>query len=340
MENSNKISKIKQCPLISVVVPVYNIEEYLTKCLDSILNQTYENIEIVLVNDGSTDSTGQIADNYQGKYPNRIKCLHLENGGVLRARLKGIAVATGEWIGFVDGDDEIEADMYERLINNAHLYGADISHCGYQTIVNNGERIHYFRNTGRIVEQDKIKGVSDLIEGVFVEPGLWNKIFKKSLFLSFKEEQLLQEKIKINEDLLMNYLLFKQAEKSVYEDFCPYHYMVRSTSATRSEFKAYKVLDPIRVRKFIFEDVRAENKGAACQKYLLSCMGAYAALHGVNEYKERCTDLKSELLRYRDKWNGLRKADFLKLKLLLLSPKIYKVVYGFYEKHFQKKVYE
>lgn len=340
MEISNKISKIEQTPLISVIVPAYNIEEYLPKCLESILNQSYKNIEIVLVDDGSTDGTGKIADCYQLEYPNKIVCLHLKNGGVLKARLEGIAIASGEWIGFVDGDDVIESDMYERLINNAHNYEADISHCGYQTIVNDGERIHYFYNTGRIVEQDRVTGVGDLLSGSFIEPGLWNKIFKKSLFYSLLEENILKDQVRINEDLLMNYLLFKQAEKSVYEDFCPYHYMSRSTSATRSQFKVHKVLDPIKVSRFIFDDVKKENKDVACQKYLVCCMHAYVALHGNAEYKEKYLELKKELLRYRDKWNLLKKTDWIKLKLILLSPTIYKVIYYFYEKYFQKKVYE
>lgn len=340
MEISNKISKIEQNSLISVIVPAYNIEEYLPKCLDSILEQSYKNIEIVLVDDGSTDGTGGIADYYQMKYPDKIVCLHLKNGGALKARLEGIAAASGEWIGFVDGDDEIESDMYERLMNNARNYGADISHCGYQTIVNDGERIHYFYNTGRIIEQDKGTGIGDLMSGAFIEPGLWNKLFKKSLFDSLWEEDILKEQIRINEDLLVNYLLFKQAEKSVYEDFCPYHYMSRSTSATRSQFKVHKVLDPVKVRKFILDDIEILNKDIACQKYLICCMHAYVALRGNAEYKKQCLELKRELLTYRDKWNLLRKADWVKLRLILFSPMVYKSSYCFYEKYFQKKVYE
>ena len=135
MEISNKISKIEQHELISVIVPAYNIEDYLQKCLESILAQSYKNIEIIIVDDGSADKTGEIVDQYTTQYPNKIKSLHLQNGGVLNARLKGIEIASGEWIGFVDGDDEIESDMYERLIKNAYVYGADISHCGYHLAI-------------------------------------------------------------------------------------------------------------------------------------------------------------------------------------------------------------
>ena len=336
MEISNKISKIEQSPLISVIVPAYNIEEYLPRCLESILNQSYKNIEIVLVDDGSTDHTAEIADRYQMQYPQKIVCLHMKNGGVLKARLEGIAVASGDWIGFVDGDDEIEENMYERLITNAYRYEADISHCGYQTIVNGGERIHYFYNTGRIVERDRNDGIRDLLSGTFVEPGLWNKLFKKSLFTPLEGEDILKDLIKINEDLLINYLLFKQAKKLIYEDFCPYHYMSRGTSATRSQFNVYKIFDPIKVRKFIFDDVEIANKDIACQKYLIRCMYAYTVLNGNEEYTEKCLELKKELLKYRNKWNLLKKTDLVKLKIILISPTMYKAIYRFYEKYFQK----
>ena len=115
--------------LISVIVPVYNIAEDLPNCLDSILAQTYPNVEIVAVDDGSSDQSGEILDRYAETYPN-IRVIHKENGGVTSARLRGVREAEGEWIGFVDGDDVIETDMYERLKNNAVKYDAQISHCG------------------------------------------------------------------------------------------------------------------------------------------------------------------------------------------------------------------
>lgn len=340
MNISTKTLKIENNPLVSVVVPVYNVEKYLSRCLESILNQSYKNIEIVVVDDGSTDHTGQIADDYQRKYPKKIVCLHLVNGGVLRARLEGIAATSGEWIGFVDGDDLIESDMYEHLINNAYIYAADISHCGYQTIINNGERIHFFYNTGRLTVQNRVEGVRDLLLGAFVEPSLCNKVFKRELFYSLKHETILNSTIKTNEDLLMNYLLFKQAKKSVFEDICFYHYIARNTSVTRSPFEAYKVLDPIRVRKYIFDDVNQENRNVACQKYLIGCMQAYIALYPNIEYKEQVLKIKQELLKYRGKWKVLRKAELIKLRLMLFSPRIYRFMYHFYEKFFQKKVYE
>ena len=111
---------------ISVVVPVFNIEKYVERCAYSILNQTYANLEIIMV-----DGSGKIIDQIAAS-DSRIKVIHKENGGVTSARMAGIKSATGEWIGFVDGDDEVEPDMFRHLLQNAIIYQADISHCGYQ----------------------------------------------------------------------------------------------------------------------------------------------------------------------------------------------------------------
>ena len=129
---------------ISIIVPAYNIAAWLPRCLDSILGQTYQNLEVIVVDDGSTDHTGDILERYAAMDA-RIRPLRKANGGVTSARLEGIRYADGEWIGFVDGDDEIEPDMYERLMGNALKYSADISHCGYQMVFSDG-RINYFIN--------------------------------------------------------------------------------------------------------------------------------------------------------------------------------------------------
>lgn len=168
--------------LISVIVPAYNIERYIGRCLDSICQQTHKELEIIVVNDGSTDATGDIIENY-AKLDSRIIVIYKENGGVSLARLEGIKRAKGEYIGFVDGDDEIKSDMYERLLNNALKYDAQISHCGYQMHFADG-RIHYFHNTGRLVKQDKITALKELLSGLKIEPGLCNKLFHKTLLHS------------------------------------------------------------------------------------------------------------------------------------------------------------
>ena len=115
--------------IISVIVPAFNIEAYLPRCLESILSQTYNHLEIVVVNDGSRDNTADVIDSYAAR-DSRIKAIHKENGGVTSARLRGIEESTGDWIAFVDGDDYIEPEMFEKLLATAVSHNADISHCG------------------------------------------------------------------------------------------------------------------------------------------------------------------------------------------------------------------
>ena len=189
---------------ISIIVPVYKVEEELERCVQSLVNQTYKNIEVIVVDDGSTDSSAKIIDDYADLYRDVIKILHIKNSGVSVARMKGVLAAKGDWIGFTDGDDVIEPDMYERLFDNAQKYNADISHCGYQMVFSDG-RINYFHNTDKIRIQDKDTGIKDLLDGSIVEPGLCNKLYKSSLFSDFFDKVDLN--IKINEDLLWNYCL-------------------------------------------------------------------------------------------------------------------------------------
>ena len=240
--------------LISIIIPAYNIEKELPRTLDSVLAQTYENIEVIVVNDGSKDGTGTVIDAYAAKDP-CIKAIHKENGGVTSARLRGVAEASGEWIGFVDGDDRIEPDMYERLMKNALEHGADISHCGYRMILPSGKVRDYY-GTGKLVLQDWHTGVKDLLEGRFVEPSLWNKLFRRELLIGLAQKMDLS--IRINEDQLMNYYLFKKAEKSVFEDVCLYHYVLRQGSAANAKRNIHQLEDPLKVKKILFRETEQD----------------------------------------------------------------------------------
>lgn len=227
---------------ISVIIPAYNIQEYLGPALDSILAQTYENMEIIIVNDGSKDDSGAVADSYAAK-DSRIRVIHKENGGVTSARLRGVAEAAGEFIGFVDGDDFIEPQMYTRLMENMQAYDADIAHCGYQMVF--PSRVDYYYNSGKLVVQDEEQGCRDLLNGSFVEPGLVNKLYRRDLFAGLND--WMDTSICINEDLLMNFYLFRQAKRAVFEDICPYHYVLRKGSAATSKLNEQKLRDPLTV---------------------------------------------------------------------------------------------
>ena len=141
--------------LISVIVTAYNIEKYLPRCMDSLLKQTYENLEIILVDDGSTDKTPEICDAYDAK-SNKIKVIHKENGGPSAARNAGLSIASGAFIGYVDGDDYIEPDMYKDMFAACMESGAEIAICTYREV---GKGSREQKPTGNVIELNRQKAL-------------------------------------------------------------------------------------------------------------------------------------------------------------------------------------
>jgi glycosyltransferase involved in cell wall biosynthesis len=162
--------------LISIVIPVYNTAKYLPRCIESIINQTYKNLEIIIVDDSSTDDSGKIADEYSKK-DSRIIIIHQENRGISIARNKAIEVATGDFIGFVDSDDYIEIDMYELLLNTIKEYNADIVQCSYYR-VGQDNKILPKNYSGQIEQFDTISALEELIknkkDGYLLDSGAYH----------------------------------------------------------------------------------------------------------------------------------------------------------------------
>ena len=324
---------------ISIIIPVYNLKPYLPRCLESIMAQTYTNLEIIAINDGSTDDSASVLDRYASE-DTRIKAIHQENGGVTAARLRGIAEATGAWIGFVDGDDEIEPDMFERLLHNARRCGADISHCGFQMRFPDG-RVHWFHNTGRILEHDRITALRELLSGEMIEPGLCNKLYRAELLHGLVQAQKMPREIRINEDLLMNFYLFSAAEKTVFEDWCPYHYIVRSGSASRAKLNAHKIYDPIRVKDIIRRDAPDALQPEAQAAYLNSCMAVYHSLISDGPgYRDDIRRVRSLLRSEKERFGLLGKKRAWMAQLIVTAPAVYKPIYWIYRRFLQKNAYE
>lgn len=326
---------MKGSTLITVIVPCYNIENLIVSTVKTICNQSYQNLEIILVNDGSEDSTANVLDEL-AKTDNRIRIIHKENGGVTSARLEGVRSARGEWIGFVDGDDAIDPDMYERLLKNAIESKADISHCGYRMVF--PSHVDYYYNTGLRAEHDKITGLQELLSGSRIEPGLCNKLFHKSLFHSLLHDGKMDLSIKNMEDLLMNFYLFQEANKSVYEDFCPYHYMVRENSAATGKGSAKKLEDPLKVFSIIRENVsgnddlyRAVNSRLAGQLIGISTMRADKNDLEIRSLQAKSRrDLKAmlpELMKPGYSWKTKALSCWA-----VFSPKSYHMVHALYAK--------
>ena len=321
--------------LISIVIPAYNIEGYLEATVDSVLAQTYRNIEVIIVDDGSKDSTLEVAKHISEK-DDRVRVIHKENGGVTSARLAGVAAANGDWIGFVDGDDFTEPDMYERLLANAKKYGASISHCGYQMVF--PSRVDYYHNTGKIFVQDNIKGLQDLLEGSIVEPGLWNKLYRRDMLDRLMNEDLMDRSVKNTEDLLMNFYIFRESDNSVFEDFCPYHYMLREGSATSATVNEHKLEDPVRVAEKIERDCSAypELKIASGSKTLTLLVALATRSAGQNKelIKPRRKTARKKLRRRLGDTLKNAYPSALKLKVLWASvwPGSYCFVHSVYSK--------
>lgn len=208
--------------LISVIVPVYNVEKYLERCLDSILRQTYTNLEILVIDDGSKDNSGKICDEYEAK-DSRIKVIHKINGGLSDARNAGLKIATGEYIGFVDSDDYIADDMFETLYNLSENNSADISIVSFYEIYK--DKIIGVRNDKTLTKMTKEEALKELLIDTNIQSYAWNKLFKKELF-----EGLNFPVGKNFEDIATTVLLFEKAENVVVLQEPKYYYLRRDDS--------------------------------------------------------------------------------------------------------------
>ena len=166
---------------VSIIIPVYNVEAYLDRCLKSIVNQTYENLEIIIVDDGSPDKCPFICDSWQLK-DDRIIVIHKENGGLSSARNTGLDIATGDYICFVDSDDYISLDMIETMLDAALTYSVDVVTCGRIRVANSTEEEMYSLPKGKLFTGEK--AIKELFCGGAIEEAAWDKLYKKEIFYS------------------------------------------------------------------------------------------------------------------------------------------------------------
>lgn len=222
---------------ISIIIPVYNVEKYLVACIESIIHQTYQNLEIILVNDGSTDNCPQICDDYAQK-DERIKVIHKKNGGLSDARNAGYEAVTGEYIAFVDSDDLIAEDCYHTLLRISVEYNADIVECDFVKFVNQNELID-FDSTNLVEEFDTEQGLEMLIKEQLKQV-VWNKLYKKRLV-----NKLLFEKGKIHEDEFWTYKVLANAKKivKISQVLCFYRQQHESIMAEKYNLKRLQGLE-------------------------------------------------------------------------------------------------
>lgn len=220
-------------PKVSIIVPVYKTERYLNRCIDSILAQTFTDFEIILVDDGSPDKSGEICEEY-AKKDKRIIVIHKKNGGLSDARNFGLDVAQGEFIGFVDSDDYIENDMYEKLIVACERNNSKISMCGrYNVFVEELRPLFAFE--GHKIWDSK-KAIENLLTWDNIDSSACDKLFSKDLF-----KQIRFPVGKYNEDISIIAQIIHNAGKVVHIGDAKYYYFHRSNSITTEQFSERKL---------------------------------------------------------------------------------------------------
>lgn len=207
--------------MISVIVPVYNVEPYLRKCLDSVVGQTYRDLEILIVDDGATDGSGKICDEYAAT-DHRLQVIHQNNKGLSEARNRGIDIATGDYILFVDGDDWIEPNTVEYLLQACIDYGADASCCGHYKELVDRTTVHPLVVEKKVYEDDEI--VAPAMKGSFAHYA-WEKLWKRDLFEECRFPPGMQF-----EDIATTWKLFLRCHKVVCIPDVLFHYTYRKDS--------------------------------------------------------------------------------------------------------------
>ena len=266
---------------ISIVVPVYRVEEFLSRAVQSVRAQTHENWELILVDDCSPDGSGILCDRLAAEDP-RIRVIHKsENGGAAQARETGIAAATGAFIGFLDGDDYIDPDMYRTLLAEQQAHDADVVECSYYTTTD--ERDTPAADSGKRVVVDRL-GAMELLHSIRVmHEALWNKLFRRELFLS--DEAVAP--VIIGEDYSLLVRVFARCEKVVYLETPFYHYVQREASVCNAGYseKHRAALENWRTHRAQLSAAYPTIASAITAKLLFNEMSVLAAMT-----KNKCYD--------------------------------------------------
>lgn len=246
-------------PIISIIVPIYNIENYIKKCINSILVQTFSDFELILVDDGSTDKSGKLCDEYKNK-DNRVIVIHKSNAGQSEARNKGLDIAKGDYILFVDGDDILPHDIILKLFNSIKKYNSDVSCCGYCDDFNVAKNQHYVYENKFIMSNIDATKRMLLCDGL--DSNVWGKLYKKDLF-----KNICYPVGEIYEDVLVTYKVLLRANKIVHIGECGYIHTSRSDSTTGSKFseRDYAYVEHT---KLVYEDIKKNYPELEEESYL------------------------------------------------------------------------
>ncbi|ANW97653.1 hypothetical protein CSTERTH_00700 [Thermoclostridium stercorarium subsp. thermolacticum DSM 2910] len=281
--------------LISIIVPIYNCEKYLLKCVDSIRTQTYTNLEIILIDDGSNDNSPSLCDKIL-KEDCRIKVIHKDNGGVSDARNTGLKIASGKYIAFVDSDDYLEETYLELLYKSLIFNEADLSICGYIYEDEKGNMIA--KTTGDSVILNSHEALNLMFSPKEYQGFLWNKLFKKELIgaLQFNKE------ITICEDLLFVSQYMLNCKKIVYNPIPLYHYVYNTNSAINSRYRKfnYKNLSELKVYDIMLTFLPTtyyDTIKVIKYRKLMSHVGIVQQVYSSNHFDKKLLDKMQQYIR-------------------------------------------
>ena len=315
-------------PLISIIIPVYNAEQYLQRCLDSIINQTYRNLEIICIDDGSTDSSGAICDDNRSK-DSRIRVVHQTNKGLSAARNKGLDIARGEYIAFIDSDDYVEREMYEKMLQAALLHHVDVCVCQWQ---------YEFADGRQVVDTKKIdpsiygcKSSTEFTQFLYrgsyengVVVSAWNKLYCSQVLRNARFKGLIHE-----DDAFSNQIFSKEHRVFVMKDQF-YIYTQNQTSLTNKPFSPDKFffLDVLIARHDLFKTnafICHETERLYCNMYIEYCIcanKAHIAIPLSKKYRNTFRQMYLTLCRQEKTSIKFR----IRMRLFYFSPALYKIV--------------
>lgn len=317
-------------PIISIVVPVYNVEDYLEACVKSITNQQFKNIEVLLIDDGSTDRSGEICEEFS-KIDSRIKVIHKENGGLSDARNCGLSACSGEFVTFIDSDDTVDKDYLTYLYNLVDKYQAEMSICTHRTIL----------STERVVDKNKVYNKvltsTECMEKILYDKELdisaWAKLYKIDLFNKIKFPVG-----KLFEDAFTTYKLVMASNRIGVGGESKYTYMVREGSIVTSKFTKSKMdlIDACVEMENILGKKRPKLKKALNRKVVYAYVSTINSMLGDNTVSKIEVEKLRKLILARgrnmifDKRVSLR--DKIAVIELFFGIRIYKVTWNTYQK--------
>lgn len=315
-------------PLISVIIPVYNVEKYLHRCLDSVIAQTYQNLEIICVDDGSIDESGRICDQYAVRDA-RIKVIHQENQGLSAARNRGLDVAEGEYIAFVDSDDYILEGMYKKMLDKLLDYSVDLCVCQWQYEFSDGRQVVKKKNIDPTIYGCKtsLEFARFLYRGNYengVVVAAWNKLYRRALLDKIRFEGRIHE-----DEAFCGRIMAKNISVYVMEEQF-YVYAQNGDSLTNKPFSANKFffLDALAERRELFKSdafICQETELLYCNMYIEYCLRARkdgVAVSHPERYRQIFRKMFSSLRR-----EGKANIKFrLRMMLFSFSPSLYRFI--------------